>query len=492
MTDTRPKSADHDAQLEQLDTVHTNLEKPSGHDDMPIVDEHFQAVSRRVVRKLDMTLMPIIWLLYLFNYLDRTAIAQSKLNSIVEDLSLTGTQFSTAVSILNAGYMLMQIPSNMILTRVRPSLYLPVWACIWSVVSASTSAVHNFGQLIAVRCLLGIAEAPFFPGVFFLLSCWYTKAELGLRMAILYSGLVIATAFSGLIAAGVFAELDGAHGLAGWKWLYIIVGSVNMGLALLAFFLLPDFPESNTGSQKWLLTEEERRVANQRISMDRIVQESNRSVWWGFRRAVTDYRTWTFIFMLICNHAAYGFNYFYPSIVKGFGFGSRTITLLCTAPPFLIGALASLFVSWSSDRRNERSLHIAIPMGLSIVGFIISVSTLNGPARYVASFLYVTGCFAANGLVYSWAASVLNQTPEKKAVATSMINVLAQLGNIMSPYFFRDQDEPRYMMAMILLIVFAALSGGTCLFLKWDLTRANKKMAEEASIYGTEARLFTS
>ncbi|KAK2935242.1 MFS transporter superfamily [Fusarium oxysporum f. sp. vasinfectum] len=460
-------------------------------DDHPIEDEQFKQTSRRIVRKLDFTLMPIIWLLYLFNYLDRTAIAQAKLNGIEKDLNLTGAQFSTAVSILNVGYMVMQIPSNMILTRVRPSIYLPIWACVWSAVSASTAAADNFGHLITVRCLLGIAEAPFFPGVFFLLSCWYTRGELGLRMAILYSGLVVATAFSGLIAAGVFSNLDQVRGLAGWRWLYIIIGSVNFLLALCAVVLLPDFPESHTGSQKWLFTEEELRVANQRIAMDRIPQESNRSVWWGFKRAVTDYRTWVFIFMLICNHAAYGFNYFYPSIVSGFGLGSRTITLLCTAPPFLIGAIASLFISWSSDKRNERSYHIAIPMGISVVGFVISVSTLNGPARYVASFLYVTGCFAANGIVYSWAAGVLNQTPEKKAVATSMINVIAQLGNIMSPYFFRDQDEPRYLMAMILLIVFATLSGLTCLFLKWDLTRANKKILAEAEADGTEPRLFS-
>lgn len=194
--------------------------------------------------------------------------------------------------------------------------------------------------------------------------------------------------------------------------------------------------------------------------------------------------------MLLCNHAAYGFNYFFPSIVKGFNLGSNTITLLCTAPPFLVGAVVSLFVSWSSDRRNERSIHIAVPMFTSIVGFSISAATTNGPARYAASFLYVTGCFAANGLVYSWAAGVLNQTPEKKAVATGMINVLAQLGNIMSPYFFREQDEPRYTPAMILLIVFATLSGSTCVFLKWDLTRANRKiLARETT---TAPKLFTT
>lgn len=156
----------------------------------PVMDEHWHAVSKRIVRKLDFTLMPIIWLLYLFNYLDRNSIATAKLNGLEEHLNLTGTEYSTAVSILNAGYMLMQIPSNMILTRVRPSLYLPIWACVWSIVSASTASVNNFGQLIAVRILLGISEAPFFPGVFYLLSCWYTKRELGLRMVCLQAPFV--------------------------------------------------------------------------------------------------------------------------------------------------------------------------------------------------------------------------------------------------------------------------------------------------------------
>ncbi|KAF0318944.1 major facilitator superfamily transporter [Colletotrichum asianum] len=446
--------------------------------------------SKSLVRKLDMTLMPIIWIMYLFNYLDRTAIAQATLNTIMEDLSLTGEEFSTTVSLLNVGYMIMQIPSNMLLTRVRPSLYLPFWACVWSAVSAATAGVQNFNQLLAVRCILGIAEVPFFPGVYYLLSCWYTKRELGLRMAILYSGLVIATAFSGLIAAGVFSGLDQVRGLAGWRWLYIIVGAVNL-FALVAFVLLPDFPESSTGSQKWLFTDSERQVAVARIRSDSVAQESNRSVWWGLRRAVTDYHTWVFIFMLISNHAAYGFNYFYPSIVKGFGLGSNITTLLCTSPPFLIGAFLSIVVSRSSDKRNKRSLHIAVPMLVSIVGFIISAVTVNGPARYTASFLYVTGCFAANGLIYSWAAGVLNQTPEKKAVATSMINVLAQVGNIASPYFFREKDEPRYFLAMILLMVFAALSAAACIFLKWDLRRANRKLAATA-VVGTNPKLFTT
>lgn len=198
--------------------------------------------------------------------------------------------------------MIMQLPSNMILTRVRPSLYMPFWVCVWSCISAATAAAQNNTHLIVIRFLLGIAEAPFFPGVFYLLSCWYTRKELALRTAILYSALILATAFSGLIAAGVFAGLDGAHGLSGWRWLFLIEGAASFCFGVIAIFVLPDFPEVPSGSAKWLLTPEERVVAVERMRRDRVsVEEGSRSVWYGLRLAVTDYRTWVFVSSFLPN-----------------------------------------------------------------------------------------------------------------------------------------------------------------------------------------------
>ena len=137
--------------------------------------------------------------------------------------------------------------------------------------------------------------------------------------------------------------------------------------------------------------------------------------------------------MLIANHTAYGFNYFYPSIVKGFNLGSTTITLVLTSPPYLIATISAMCFAYSSDKRGERGYHICIPMSLAAVGFIISAATLNPVWRYVASFLYICGCFSANAMVFSWAASTLSQTPEKRAIATAIINLLSQLGNIWRP-----------------------------------------------------------
>ena len=158
--------------------------------------------------------------------------------------------------------------------------------------------------------------------------------------------------------------------------------------------------------------------------------------------------------MLCANHSAYGFNNFYPSIVKGFNLGSRAITLVCTAPPYFVGAACSFLVAFSSDRRKERGFHITGPLLIAVLGFAITVGTLNVPARYFASFLYIGGCFSANAIVYTWASSVLNQTPAKRACATAIVNIMSQMGNIYSPYFFRPQDAPRYILAMILMMAF--------------------------------------
>lgn len=406
----------------------------------------------------------------------------------------------------------------MLLTRVRPSLYISAWVLVWSVVSACTAAAKNYPQLIAIRLILGIVEAPFFPGAMFLLSSWYPRSQLALRTAVLYSGLILATAFSGLIAAGIFEGLDGVHGLKGWRWLFIIEGAASFAAGLLGLVLLPDFPTAKTGLAKWFLTEEERQVAVERMARDRVsLPEAEHGVMYGLKLAVFDPKTWVFVcafscpfflrhgafylrmarhlnslltshqvVMLLANHSAYGFINFFPTIVKGYKLGNNTITLVLTAPPYLVAAVSAFLTAYSSDRKKERGYHISVPQAVACVGFIISVATLNNAARYVAAFLYICGCFSSNAMVFSWASATLNQTPEKRAAATALINVLSQLGNIYSPYFFPASDGPRYLKAMLLLMSFSALSIVTCAVMKVMLKRANKKLREE----GRDNNLF--
>lgn len=131
----------------------------------------------------------------------------------------------------------MQLPSNLLLTRVRPSIYLGLAMAIWGAISAAQASVQSFGGLLACRIMLGVMEAPFFPGAIMLMSSWYTRAELAYRIAWFYSGAALANMFGGLLGAGVLGNLDMVHGIEGWRWLFIIEGVITVGVALLAVYV---------------------------------------------------------------------------------------------------------------------------------------------------------------------------------------------------------------------------------------------------------------
>lgn len=272
---------------------------------------------------------------------------------------------------------------------------------------------------------LGIVEAPLFPGAVFLMSCWYTRAEFGLRVALLYSGLVLAQAFSGLIAAGVFGSMDGALGLAGWKWLFIIEAALSGFFAFTAYFVIPNYPTSENGGAKLYMTAEMRQVAHARILDDRVEVSEKGTVWNGLKLALKDIKLYMFMMMNLSITSSYGFNNFFPTIVRGLGFGSRVQALLMTAPPYILGTACTFYVAWDSDRRKERGLHIIIPLSCSIVGFIVTVATPNSAARYAMTFLYAAGCFSANTMQYTWAVSTLGQTPEKRAAGGAIVSFLS-------------------------------------------------------------------
>lgn len=154
------------------------------------------------------------------------------MSSIEEDLGLTDVQYQTAVSILFVGYVFFGVPSNMLLTRVKPSVYLTCIMLTWAIVSICTAFARNYTGLLMTRFFLGALEAPYYPGALLIISTFYTRTEVATRISILYLGNILATAFAGLIAAGIF-ELEGVKGYAGWQWLFIIVSQTLGSLAKL-------------------------------------------------------------------------------------------------------------------------------------------------------------------------------------------------------------------------------------------------------------------
>jgi MFS family permease len=162
--------------------------------------------------------------MYWLNYLDRNAIALAKIDDIDEHLNLTSSEYQTCVSILFVGYILGQVPSNMLITRLKPRYYMAGSMSLWAVVSGLTALAKDFKGLLLTRFFLGVVEAPYYPGALYLLSIFYTRKEIATRISVLYTGNILATAFAGLIAAGIFYGLGDVAGLHGWQWLFILQG----------------------------------------------------------------------------------------------------------------------------------------------------------------------------------------------------------------------------------------------------------------------------
>ncbi|KFA52187.1 hypothetical protein S40293_00656 [Stachybotrys chartarum IBT 40293] len=451
------------------------------------VNDHLGATGKRdpaevkLVRKLDRMIMPIIWAMYFLNYLDRNALPQARLNSLEQDLDIRGVQYNTAISILFVGYLLMQIPSNMLMTRTRPSVYLSCCMIAWAAVSGATASVHNYKGLVACRFFLGFVEAPFYPGALYLLSIYYTRKELATRISILYTGQVVSTGCSGLIAAATFSALDGVRGLAGWRWLFIIEGSVTAFVALFGFFLLPDDPTQT----RWL-TPKERDLCVLRIKRDTVGQQARGSTWDGLKSAVKDPRTWLFCLMQNTHISACSFNNFFPTIIREMGFQS-TMALVLTAPPYFVAGFLGIPFAWSSGRFNDRTWHITVGLSLAVVGFAISCATTDQAARYASTFLYATGAYSVGSVILGWVSNTLSQTPEKKAVAYSLVNVSANMAYIYCAYLWPSSAAPGYFVGFSAMIGFAVASIVCAWAMRTWLVRLNKgihgREKEAAALY---------
>lgn len=345
------------------------------------------------------------------------------------------------MSILFVGYLLGQIPSNMLITRIRPSWYMAGCMALWAVVSTTTALAKDFKGLLLTRFFLGITEAPYYPGALYMISLFYTRKEIATRISVLYTGNILATAFAGLIAAGVFHGLDDVANISGWRWLFILQGAATFVVAVAAVFTLPDDP-----LRTWWLTAEERQLANARIVQDTVgVSSTKTSAFAGLVEAAKDKRIWLFAFIQHSHLAANGFKNFFPTAIETLGF-DRTITLVLTCPPYLIAGIISIAWSYSSGKHNERTWHITAAKTVAIFGFILGCATLNTGARYFAMVVFAIGTYAVNSIVLGWVTATCGQTKEKKASALAIVNTVANASFIWTPVSFDPQLRSKYLM----------------------------------------------
>ncbi|GLI80746.1 hypothetical protein PoHVEF18_009103 [Penicillium ochrochloron] len=362
-------------------------------------------------------------------------------------------------------YIITQLPSNLVITKVKPSVYIGVVTAAWGVVSMCQAFTHNFAGLFISRFILGLVEGPFLPGVFFLMSCWYKRSELPPRIALLYGANMLASAFGGLIAAGIVARMEGKMGRPAWEWLFIIEGSMTVVIALLVIPFIPDYPLS---TKRWWITHEHQVLADWRLRNENagLIDNDPDSMLWGVRQAVMDPKLYMFIVLQMALITAQSFNNFFPSIVGTLGY-NETVTLLLTAPPYAFAFICSLALSFHAAKKQERGFHIAVPLLFSLIGNVL------------AMFVPSTG-----------GSSSLPRPKAKRASALAIVNLMgAGVAHFYTSYMFPDSQKPRYYAGGGVMSGACLVCAVTALGIKWHLKRQNAEIEraelEEGALIGS-------
>ena len=251
-------------------------ESPVGHghgsESSPRAECPPQTTERKLVTRMDFRIIPVLSILYLLAFLDRTNIANASIFGLQKDLGLNGTEYSTALTIFFIPYILFEIPSNILLKKLKPHVWLSGCMFVFGFVTICQGLVQGYGGLLATRFFLGLAEAGMFPGSFYLIGMWYKRSEAQRRFSFFFGSTSLAGAFGGLLASAI-GKMDGMRGYLGWRWIFILEGVLTCVVSFAMFFLIPGFPED----AKWL-REDERVFVQARLRVDQGRSAAERSI----------------------------------------------------------------------------------------------------------------------------------------------------------------------------------------------------------------------
>lgn len=403
--------------------------------------------EKKLVRKIDWYLMPTIWVLYCFSYMDRTAIGNAKVAGMDKDLGLSSNDYFLAIVIFQLGYVIFEVPSNMALSRIRPSIWIPILMVAWGTVSALMALVKTPAQLIGVRFVLGVTEAGFSPAVLFIISNWYRRHEQSKRFMCFLSAGILSGAFGGIIAGAIVDSLDGSHGIRGWQWLFIVQGVATVAAAIPAPFLLLDWP--STARQ---LNEREREIAGARLRADGMHVsgsgdgEKHISHAKAFVYAVSNWRLWLLCIGYMTIIGCYSLSYFNPTLVQGLGY-KGSMAQYMTVPLYVSAFLIAVPTAIFADKIYAyRPMLCATALTLGALFCALSAGIYAYIPRYVFLVFINSMIWTANPLALSYASVSMGPLdPETRAVSLALVNSMGNLAQIYGSYLFPSTDAPKYL-----------------------------------------------
>ncbi|KAI9512858.1 MFS general substrate transporter [Russula earlei] len=442
---------------EHIDVEQKDLSLPSPNLYGPEVDISTVDPSK-LKRKMDIRFLPWLTLLYLMSFLDRGNIGNARLYNMQESLHVTDKQYLIALTVFFFPYALFEVPSNLVLRYFRPSRWIPFLVFSWGIVMMCHGFAHNYGDLIVLRFLLGLAEAGLYPGIVFYLSCWYKRSELGTRVAVFFSAATTAGAFSGFLAVAIH-NMDGIGGRPGWAWIFILEG--------LATVLVAYFPETAK-----FLTEAERLYMIRDLKADQRHSAGGEEykieyVW----QSLKDWKT--YVAMGLCMGiagATSSISLFMPTIIRELGFNATDANLM-TVPVYAWACMVTCAVGFLGDRIGHRGLLNLALFGMGFVAYLILILSRSVALSYFAIFLAAASVYPT--IRTAWISSNVEGF-YKRASALGLALSFGNLNGAVTANVYRQNDRPWYRLGHGIVLAYIAIGWLSSLIYTVLLRRENE------------------
>ncbi|KAH3681147.1 hypothetical protein WICPIJ_007891 [Wickerhamomyces pijperi] len=438
--------------------------------------EQYGINEKAFMRKVDLWVVPPMILLYFLAFIDRINVGNAKAFGMEKAIGLHGHQYNTALAVFFVPYIFFEVISNKALKIVKPHIWLSSLILLFGAVTIGMGFVKNYGQLVACRFLLGIFEAGTFPGIFYVLSTYYSPIEAQKRFSFFFSSTCLAGAAGGSIAYRIH-DLNGKHGIDSWAWIFIIEGSFTAGLALLLFFCIPDFPETSR-----FLNENEREFLKKKLQIHTVdsgfdYEYTFSDMWTQFKKDPTFIYTSLAYFGLII--PAYGYAYFAPTIVQQSGYTNAQSAQAHSVYPWLLAFGATNIVAYFSDLTRIRSPY-ALGSGLvGLVGLAMVLGSHDPSVRYGGCFLTAGGLYSCMPQLICWNSLNFNGHV-RKALGTSFQIGFGNIGGIIAVFIFLSKDSPRFVTGLSVCLAFTVFALVMICVIAFHCKRMNDKKATVA------------
>lgn len=385
-----------------------------------------KARKDRLYRKIAWRVMPVLVLCYVANYIDRTniSIAQLRLST---DLRFSQQVYGLGVGLFFVGFILFEIPSNLLLDRIGARRTLLRIMVSWGAISAATMFVRTPGEFYAARGLLGMAEAGFFPGILLYLTYWFPSSRRTRMTALFLLGIPVSGIIGSPLSGWIMHSLEGAHGLRGWQWLFLIEGIPSVLLGVAAFFMLSDRPPD----APWLTVEEKKWIAED-LALDQSAKE-HRPVARAFLDALRDPRVYV-LGLVACGSytLSNAVAFWSPILINASGVKDvLNVGLLAGIPP-LVGIGAMLLVGWHSDKTLERRWHAA-GAELTAAAALVALSFTQGSPRLTVVLIALMTAGYYCGLAVFWSVPSVYLSERAKAGGIAVVTAMGSMAGAVSP-----------------------------------------------------------